>query len=97
MQNPTTPTPSPRTAGLAMRWSMAEPMSRAADPRLRLIMSLSASSGSLAVSPRNRSGARAVKPSAAKRSHTSSMWGTSPQYSWMTTRPGPAPCRGGEK
>src|SRR5262245_63877547 len=58
---------------------------------LRAMKSLPAPSGSLAVWPWYMSGARALKPSAAKRSHTFLMCGTRPHHSWMTITPGPLP------
>ena len=53
--------------------------------------SFPAPSGSLAVLPWYMSGASAVKPSAANRSHTLLMWPTRPHHSWSTSTPGPLP------
>ena len=92
MQNPVTPTRSPPARSDTS--STAPAMSLPACSRLIAINSFPASSGSVVVSPRYRSGARAKNPSAAKRSHTSSMWGTSPHHSWMTTRGNPLPVGG---
>ena len=69
-------------------------MSLAACARFSAIISFPASSGSVVVSPRYRSGASATKPSAAKRSHTSWMWGTRPHHSWITTSGTPPPDSG---
>ena len=97
MQNPITPTPLELTASEASRKSIAPRMSLAACSRLSAIISLPASSGSVVVAPRYRSGARAENPAAAKRSTTSRMWGTSPHHSWMTMTPGPVPPAAGAK
>ncbi len=94
MQKPVTPSWSEVVDGLVCRWAMAPDTSATAWSRFRAIISLPASSGSVVVSPWYRSGARATKPSAAKRSHTSLMWGTSPHHSWITIRPGPTPRSG---
>ena len=92
MQNPVTPTRSPPARSDTS--STAPDMSLPAWSRFIAIISFPASSGSVVDSPRYRSGARATKPSAAKRSHTSSMWGTRPHHSWMTTRGSPPPADG---
>ena len=89
MQKPTQPT-------LAVddcwpRYLAAPPRSFSAWAMLSAMKSLPAPSGSSAVLPWYMSGASAEKPSAAKRSQTRLMWGTSPHHSWMTSTPGPLP------
>ena len=81
MQNPTTPTPLEVTASSASRKSIAPLICLAAWPTLRAIISLPASSGSVVLRPSKRSGARALNPAVAKRSHMRVMWGTSPHHS----------------
>src|SRR5579859_4277692 len=94
MQKPTMPTRSPAVRSLAASHFPAPSMSRAASARSSAMSSLPASSGSLVCLPWYRSGARATNPSAAKRSHRSRMCSFIPQYSWMTTTPGPRPLGG---
>src|SRR5690242_15204204 len=91
MQKPTVPVPEPVVSPRPARYAAAPAMSRAAWSMARPISSFTASSGSRATRPWYRSGASATKPSAANRSATSVMCPTSPQYSWITTTPGPDP------
>src|SRR5262249_41454894 len=76
------------------RYVVAPRRSFSAWPMLSAMNSLPAPSGSLAVLPWYMSGASAVKPSAANRSHTLLMCPTSPHHSWSTSTPGPLPAAG---
>ncbi len=94
MQNPTTPTASPTTAGCPSSTSTAPRRSRAACSIGSSRWSRAASALSWVVVPPYRSGARATNPSAAKRSAMATMCEVSPHHSWITTTPGPVPCGG---
>src|SRR5438093_1741585 len=76
------------------RWVAAPRRSCSACEMLIAMKSLPAPSGSLAVLPWYMSGASAVNPSAANRSHTLLMWPTSPHHSWSTSTPDPLPAAG---